>query len=102
MRISDWSSDVCSSDLLRVPGHALDVHAICVHLGLREAHRRQQIDQLCALIAETVPKHAPLFVVGDFNDWWLRANPRLQCCGLQEAFMSEHGDRKSIRLNSSH
>lgn len=77
--------------VLRLPDHALDAHAICVHLGLHEAHRRQQIDQLCTLIAEAVPAEAPLFVAGDFNDWWLRAHPRLQRCGLQEAFMSAHG-----------
>lgn len=77
--------------VLRIPDQDLDVHTICVHLGLHEAHRRQQLDQLCALITEAVPAHAPLFVAGDFNDWWLRANARLQACGLTEAFMHDRG-----------
>src|SRR3546814_8492429 len=50
MRISDWSSDVCSSDLAEVTGRAdlredlgrppfLVIHALCerIQLGLREA-----------------------------------------------------------------
>lgn len=77
--------------VLRVPGHALDVHAVCVHLGLREAHRRQQLDQLCELVSHEVPADAPLFVAGDFNDWRLRANRQLQDCGLREAFMQVRG-----------
>src|SRR3546814_15001692 len=34
MRISDWSSDVCSSDLDRVAGHAgaMDEHVAAAHL----------------------------------------------------------------------
>jgi endonuclease/exonuclease/phosphatase family metal-dependent hydrolase len=77
--------------VLRVPGSTLDVHAICVHLGLRESHRRQQVRQLCRLVAETVPAEAPLFVAGDFNDWWLRANRPLHSCGLKEAFVQARG-----------
>jgi endonuclease/exonuclease/phosphatase family metal-dependent hydrolase len=38
-----------------------------------------------------VPADAPLFVAGDFNDWWLRANRQLQNCGLREAFMQVRG-----------
>ncbi|NGY05865.1 endonuclease/exonuclease/phosphatase family protein [Solimonas terrae] len=77
--------------ILRVPGSGLDVHAVCVHLGLREAHRRQQLQQLCELIGTEVPSDAPLLVAGDFNDWWLRANRRLQACGLREAFVECRG-----------
>src|SRR3546814_16812095 len=32
MRISDWSSDVCSSDLMSLGSHALDVGAMAVFL----------------------------------------------------------------------
>ncbi|WP_028080000.1 endonuclease/exonuclease/phosphatase family protein [Solimonas soli] len=77
--------------VLRVPNQILDVHAICVHLGLRERHRREQLQQLCRLISREVPDDAPLFVAGDFNDWWLRANRRLQSCGLREAFVETRG-----------
>src|SRR5207253_5670357 len=41
--------------VLRVPGHAQDVHAICVHLGLAESHRREQLDLLCDIVRSEVP-----------------------------------------------
>lgn len=77
--------------VLRLPNHPLDVHVICVHLGLRESHRRVQLSRLCALIAAEVPAAAPLFVAGDFNDWGLHADRRLQDCGLREAFALRRG-----------
>ncbi|MCW0402814.1 endonuclease/exonuclease/phosphatase family protein [Xanthomonas sacchari] len=76
--------------VLEIPGHAEAVHAICVHLGLREAHRRRQIGLLGALIAE-LPSQAPLIVAGDFNDWRQRGHPLLQRHGLTEAFAHLHG-----------
>ncbi|UUT20512.1 endonuclease/exonuclease/phosphatase family protein [Pseudomonas sp. T8] len=76
--------------VLRLPGDALEVHAICVHLGLRESHRQQQLDLLLQLIAE-LPGDEPLIVAGDFNDWRLRADARLAPSGLREAFVSLHG-----------
>lgn len=79
--------------VLRLPGHALDVHAICVHLGLAENHRQQQLDLLCAMIASEVPENAPLVVAGDFNDWRRRANDRLwDSCGLREVFVTAYGE----------
>ncbi|MEO8655918.1 MAG: endonuclease/exonuclease/phosphatase family protein, partial [Ramlibacter sp.] len=63
--------------VLRVPGHEIDVHAICVHLGLAEAHRQQQLDLLCEIVRTEVPEAAPLIVAGDFNDWRRRAHDML-------------------------
>ncbi len=65
---------------------ALEVHAICTHLGLREAHRRQQLERLRAFIAEQLPAQAPLIVAGDFNDWRQRAGAQLAPAGLVDAF----------------
>lgn len=45
------------------------LHAICVHLALREAHRRIQVARLLELIANEIPRSAPLVLAGDFNDW---------------------------------
>ena len=75
--------------VLDVPGHA-EVHAICVHLGLRESHRKQQLGLLCELIAG-LPEDAPVIVAGDFNDWRQRADALLADSGLKEAFVSAHG-----------
>ncbi|MGH8445511.1 MAG: endonuclease/exonuclease/phosphatase family protein [Solimonas sp.] len=77
--------------VMRAPNQAMDVHAVCVHLGLHESHRREQLRQLCALISREVPDDAPLFVAGDFNDWRLRADRRLRDCGLKEAFVQTRG-----------
>lgn len=60
-----------------VPGESGPLHAICVHLGLRESHRRRQVERLTELIALAVPRDAPLVVAGDFNDWRGHAHARL-------------------------
>jgi endonuclease/exonuclease/phosphatase family metal-dependent hydrolase len=75
--------------LLDVPGHA-EVHAICVHLGLFESHRRQQIGLLLDLLATFTPE-APVIVAGDFNDWNLRADALLAEQSLVEVFRETYG-----------
>jgi endonuclease/exonuclease/phosphatase family metal-dependent hydrolase len=78
---------------MRVPDAGTDLHAVCVHLGLRETHRERQLDLLCRLVEREVPADAPLIVAGDFNDWRLRAHDRLDgCAGLREVFV-EHAGR---------
>lgn len=77
--------------VLDVPEGGEPLHAICVHLGLRDAHRRRQLDLLCAEVHDAVPAGAPLVVAGDFNDWRGRGHPRMRDCGLVEAFEAVHG-----------
>lgn len=68
-------------------GAGPELHAVCVHLGLRESHREQQLRTLCRLVAEEVPAAAPLIVAGDFNDWRERAGDLLERgCSLTSAF----------------
>src|SRR3546814_6596117 len=103
MRISDWSSDVCSSDL--VPGQRqlalerigddqrLEVHAVVA------AHRDARAGK--ALFDELLDG------IGVQRD-----NPREACMsrspaaagpnGLLRREAHKMGDRKSTRLNSSH
>ncbi|MEK1904515.1 MAG: endonuclease/exonuclease/phosphatase family protein [Pseudomonas sp.] len=76
--------------VLDVPGHA-EVHAICVHLGLREAHRQKQLDLLCRLL-DCLPADAPVIAAGDFNDWRLRADELLAAQSMQEVFSREQGE----------
>ncbi len=79
--------------VLSVPGHTQQVHAICVHLGLAESHRQQQLDLLCQMVRGEVPDNAPLIVAGDFNDWRRRANDLLQReIGLNEVFVTAYGE----------
>ena len=77
--------------LLDAPAEHLQLHVVCVHLGLRESHRQRQLHALCALIDQRIPPEAPLLVAGDFNDWRRRADPVLARCGLREAFVDAHG-----------
>ena len=79
--------------VLRIPSHALDVHVICVHLGLAETHRMQQLDLLCQMVRGEVPDNAPLIVAGDFNDWRRRAHDILfNEVGLREVFVTAYGE----------
>jgi endonuclease/exonuclease/phosphatase family metal-dependent hydrolase len=68
-----------------------ELHAICVHLGLRESHRQRQVERLCQLI-DSLPADAPVVVAGDFNDWRQRAHRQLsRCAGLEEVFVHARG-----------
>ena len=78
--------------VLALPEDRGQVHAICVHLGLLEAHRRQQMNMLCKMVREDVPAEAPVVVAGDFNDWRRRAHDQLEKgAGLHEVFVKAHG-----------
>lgn len=55
--------------VITLPQEPEPLHAICVHLALRESHRRSQVARLLELVAGEVPRGAPLVLAGDFNDW---------------------------------
>ena len=74
--------------VLRLPGEGPEVHAICVHLGLRESHRTEQL-KLLARRLEELPGDAPVIIAGDFNDWRQQAD--LSQSGLKEVFVETHG-----------
>lgn len=75
-----------------IPGWSQQLHCVCVHLGLIEHGRRQQLHALANRMSRLVPPGAPLIVAGDFNDWRDNASPLLgQALGLQEVFRSAHG-----------
>ncbi|MNO81660.1 hypothetical protein D3C76_729100 [compost metagenome] len=80
---------------LQLPGLQATLHAICVHLGLFEAQRQQQLELLCRLVGE-LPIEEPLIVAGDFNDWRCRAGRVLGRCGLREAFAAFGGPPRSF------
>lgn len=63
--------------VIGLAGSNVPLHAICLHLALRESHRRRQIDRLLELVSREVPHDAALVIAGDFNDWRERAHRRL-------------------------
>jgi endonuclease/exonuclease/phosphatase family metal-dependent hydrolase len=71
-------------------GEAL--HVVCVHLGLFESGRRDQIDRLSQRVSGMVPPQAPLVIGGDFNDWRETGGPELESrLGVREAFRDAAG-----------
>ncbi len=75
--------------VLALPGER-QVHTVCVHLGLDERQRRQQLALLCQLL-DGLPEEAPVVIAGDFNDWRQRADALLASRGLFEVFSQAHG-----------
>src|SRR3546814_10471604 len=69
--------------VLDMPDSRRELHAVCVHLGLRDTHRRRQLGLLCDLLHEGVTADAPVIVAGDFNDWHKRGHRLLGACGLK-------------------
>lgn len=73
------------------PHLSTPIHVICVHLGLREAHRQAQLTMLSEWV-NGLPENEPVIVAGDFNDWRLRANTPLKTqAGLEEIFTRSLG-----------
>jgi endonuclease/exonuclease/phosphatase family metal-dependent hydrolase len=78
--------------VVRIPLRDIELHGVCVHLSLRESHRRTQLRLLCEMLAREIPVDAPLLVAGDFNDWRMRAHAALrECARLEEAFVQTRG-----------
>src|SRR3546814_2124659 len=95
MRISDWSSDVCSSDL----------HRVCLeHAALEDRLRVRRLDRVLDRVP--VEGHADVEAVRPCRLRRERRAPhRTQhqaVAGLGLQFGVARGDRKSTRLNSSH
>src|SRR3546814_10288081 len=103
MRISDWSSDVCSSDLRRLPARSR-----------LEMEDRSESDRASArgapgiVFEEGVDQRVPEDRLGDIDSGFFS---RFANCSLDDAFavIEEAAgkgpktlDRKSTRLNSSH
>ena len=78
--------------VLELPGTGTRLHTLCVHLGLLEQERREQLRALTRRIDEHVPRGEPMIIAGDFNDWRQRAERHLHDdLGLEELFMQLHG-----------
>ena len=63
--------------VIGLPGARAPLHTICLHLALRESHRRRQVTRLLEFLAEEIPRGAPVVVAGDFNDWRALSHRRL-------------------------
>src|SRR3546814_9669876 len=108
MRISDWSSDVCSSDLQPrkrariLPGGLCEDHCrIGRQIAVRGVARRLHRD-----IAEIQPGRKRAFALKRLE--YIEQMPaigvekRRQCAAQSRRSRKSGEDRKSTRLNSSH
>src|SRR3546814_6240959 len=93
IRISDWYSYVCSSDLIVAPREILSKQILAV-IGLRRQAPEVAAD---ALDHETVDSRLDRLLQGE-RFGFVGRDPRLDF----EQFLECDIDRKSTRLNSSH
>src|SRR3546814_3964094 len=105
MRISDWSSDVCSSDLQDQIAAKLSEYALLTKsaeasaAAADKAQLLKSIEEL-GLPSTTMAYLKPFLITSE--------DRRLQALANLETVMTEHElcravtDRKSTRLNSSH
>src|SRR3546814_1742370 len=103
MRISDWSSDVCSSDLLS----RLVEHGILMRTAMPEDRRKIEY-RLTDKGAALLPTMIALRQWGERWETGIAATPVLvdardrRPIGPIEVRAYDGRDRKSTRLNSSH
>src|SRR3546814_3186998 len=94
MRISDWSSDVCSSDL---PGQALEVAGLAKHdLAAGPLQGQARRDAGARRAAVDLPSREDAGVA------CRRRGVGIAAVGEDGAVEKREVDRKSTRLNSSH
>jgi len=78
--------------VIEVPGISRPLHTLCVHLGLLEQERREQLQALTDRIDEHVPQDEPMIIAGDFNDWRRQAENHLHDgLDLEELFVRLQG-----------
>ncbi len=78
--------------VIEIPKRDLRLHTLCVHLGLLEQERREQLKALTRRINEHIPRDEPMIIAGDFNDWRRRAEHHLHDdLGLEELFVELQG-----------
>src|SRR3546814_7065958 len=95
MRISDWSSDVCSSDLLRLLAVCAQTSELDFHRPSPSAAYWGDVEALRTVLRRDGPDALPDALAAAAHD-----NPLLQAWGA--AGREFDADRKSTRLNSSH
>jgi endonuclease/exonuclease/phosphatase family metal-dependent hydrolase len=78
--------------VIEIPGSDIPLHTLCVHLGLLESERREQLKALTERIDKHVPHNEPMIIAGDFNDWRNRAERYLRTdLDLTELFLELEG-----------
>lgn len=78
--------------VIELPGSGVRLHTLCVHLGLLEQERKEQLHALTERINHHVPRDEPLIIAGDFNDWRRKAELHLhEDLDVDELFLEMRG-----------
>jgi endonuclease/exonuclease/phosphatase family metal-dependent hydrolase len=86
-----WASRSLLHSVITLPDINENLHIICIHLGLMNLERKQQIRILSERIEAHVPDNAPLIIAGDFNDWSEKAEKHFsEQLNLQETHHTLH------------
>src|SRR3546814_10079212 len=97
MRISDWSSDVCSSDLLTRLAYEVILSAALTMIDAAP-RRRMSLGELTDELADAVE-----IASGEsWDDFSGGINAEAEVSSAQQYATAMLEDRKSTRLNSSH
>src|SRR3546814_3593291 len=101
MRISDWSSDVCSSDLL-IAREISALLTLGVHLPLNH-HLRGDARMISANHPQRILAAQPFITDHDILKCIVKRMADMERSGHVGWWIdNSEGDRKSTRLNSSH
>jgi endonuclease/exonuclease/phosphatase family metal-dependent hydrolase len=68
-----------------VDWHGTKLHALVAHLGLMHSSRVRQVSRIAAFIESSVPRHEPVVLAGDFNDWGEKLDAPMRDMGLTRA-----------------
>lgn len=69
------------------------IHLLCLHLGLFQRDRIIQVNKIINFINSHIPKHEPLILGGDFNDWTgTNTKPLIEQLALTEVFKAKNGE----------
>src|SRR3546814_8660985 len=107
MRISDWSSDVCSSDLAEVPPQMIEIDAVGAIAILQ---LKRSITPMSSASGQAPRSCASIIEASDALAWICLNILRFQTLAiglskpicLAKVWNLKMLDRKSTRLNSSH
>src|SRR3546814_4667323 len=104
MRISDWSSDVCSSDLTAAIGGNRDRQLVMI-VDHRSTEAFAELGEIATQFDIAEPRCGELLLKGRDRHYAVVGVVEMASCllGLHPPrALHEHADRKSTRLNSSH
>src|SRR3546814_5158749 len=104
MRISDWSSDVCSSDLIELSYKPVD--DVMAYAKYSRGYRQGSVNLASDIGTDTFdPEHVNAYEIGAKTSFGGPVPGRFNVAAFYNDLTNQQlqvGDRKSTRLNSSH